>query len=54
MFHVSACWRIEEHWRPKAAASGTRRGIKHKAVGNLTVLTVCIPRGVFNDIHELE
>ena len=30
------------------------RGIKHKAVGNLTVLTVCIPRGVFNDIHELE
>ena len=29
-------------------------GTKHKAVGNLTVLTVCIPRGVFNDIHELE
>ena len=30
------------------------RGIKHKAVGNLTVLTVCIPRGVFHDIHEVE
>lgn len=30
------------------------RGVKHKAVGKLTVLTVCIPRGVLNDIHELE
>jgi mannose-6-phosphate isomerase-like protein (cupin superfamily) len=30
------------------------RGMKHKAVGKLTVLTVCIPRGVLNDIHELE
>jgi mannose-6-phosphate isomerase-like protein (cupin superfamily) len=30
------------------------RGVKHKAVGDLTVLTVCIPRGVLNDIHELE
>jgi mannose-6-phosphate isomerase-like protein (cupin superfamily) len=30
------------------------RGVKHKAKGNLTVLTVCIPRGVMNDIHELE
>ena len=30
------------------------RGVKHKAKGNLTVLTVCIPRGVFNDVHELE
>jgi mannose-6-phosphate isomerase-like protein (cupin superfamily) len=30
------------------------RGVKHKAIGDLTVLTVCIPRGVFNDIHELE
>lgn len=30
------------------------RGMKHKAVGDLTVLTVCIPRGVLNDIHELE
>ncbi len=30
------------------------RGVKHKAVGNLTVLTVCIPRGVLGDVHELE
>jgi mannose-6-phosphate isomerase-like protein (cupin superfamily) len=30
------------------------RGIKHKAIGKLTVLTICIPRGVMNDIHELE
>jgi mannose-6-phosphate isomerase-like protein (cupin superfamily) len=30
------------------------RGMKHKAVGKLTVLTVCIPRGVLDDIHELE
>lgn len=30
------------------------RGIKHKAIGQLTVLTVCIPRGVLNDVHELE
>lgn len=30
------------------------RGTKHKAIGNLTVLTVCIPRGVLHDIHELE
>lgn len=30
------------------------RGVKHKAVGKLTVLTVCIPRGVMHDIHELE
>lgn len=30
------------------------RGVKHKAVGKLTVLTVCIPSGVLNDIHELE
>src|SRR3954471_534329 len=27
------------------------RGVKHKAVGRLTVLTVCIPRGVLNDVH---
>ena len=31
-----------------------RRGVKHKAVGNLKVLTICIPRGVLNDVHELE
>ena len=30
------------------------RGVKHKAIGKLTVLTVCIPRGVLNDVHELE
>jgi mannose-6-phosphate isomerase-like protein (cupin superfamily) len=30
------------------------RGVKHKAVGKLTVLTVCIPRGVLSDIHEVE
>jgi hypothetical protein len=29
-------------------------GVKHKAIGKLTVLTVCIPRGVLNDVHELE
>lgn len=30
------------------------RGVKHKAIGKLTVLTVCIPRGVLNDIYEVE
>jgi mannose-6-phosphate isomerase-like protein (cupin superfamily) len=30
------------------------RGVKHKAIGELTVLTVCIPRGVLDDVHELE
>jgi mannose-6-phosphate isomerase-like protein (cupin superfamily) len=30
------------------------RGTRHKARGDLTVLTVCIPRGVMNDIHEVE
>ncbi|MGE3314129.1 MAG: cupin domain-containing protein [Planctomycetaceae bacterium] len=30
------------------------RGVRHKAVGNLTVLTVCIPRGVLSDVHEVE
>jgi mannose-6-phosphate isomerase-like protein (cupin superfamily) len=30
------------------------RGTKHKATGDLTVLVVCIPPGVLNDIHELE
>ena len=30
------------------------RGVKHKAIGKLTVLTVCIPRGVLDDVHELE
>ncbi len=30
------------------------RGVPHKAIGKLTVLTVCIPRGVLSDIYELE
>ena len=30
------------------------RGVKHKAIGRLTVLTVCIPRGVLDDVHEVE
>ena len=30
------------------------RGVRHKAIGKLTVLTVCIPRGVLDDVHELE
>lgn len=30
------------------------KGIKHKTVGKLSVMLVCIPPGVMNDIHELE
>lgn len=30
------------------------RGVRHRARGNLTVLTVCIPPGVLDDIHEVE
>jgi mannose-6-phosphate isomerase-like protein (cupin superfamily) len=30
------------------------RGVRHKARGELTILTVCIPRGVMDDIHEVE
>ena len=30
------------------------RGVRHKARGNLTVLTICIPRGVLDDVHEVE
>ena len=30
------------------------RGVRHKGIGKLTVLTVCIPRGVLGDVHELE
>jgi mannose-6-phosphate isomerase-like protein (cupin superfamily) len=30
------------------------RGVKHRAWGNLEVLVICIPRGVLNDVHELE
>ena len=30
------------------------RGVKHKAMGKLSVLLVCVPRGVMGDVHELE
>ena len=30
------------------------RGVRHKAWGQLTVLVVCVPRGVLKDVHELE
>jgi mannose-6-phosphate isomerase-like protein (cupin superfamily) len=30
------------------------RGVRHKATGKLKILTVCIPPGVLEDIHELE
>ena len=30
------------------------RGTRHKAIGKLTILTICIPPGVLDDIHELE
>lgn len=30
------------------------RGVKHKARGNLTVLTICIPPGVLDDVHEVD
>jgi mannose-6-phosphate isomerase-like protein (cupin superfamily) len=30
------------------------RGVRHKAIGRLTVLTVCIPSGVLHDVHEVE
>lgn len=43
--------RIELH---KGVVVYVPRGVKHKAVGKLTVLTVCIPRGVLHDVHELE
>ena len=29
-------------------------GVRHKARGALTALTVCVPPGVLGDIHELE
>ena len=31
-----------------------RRGVKLRAIGRLTVLTVCIPSGVLHDVHEVE
>src|SRR5258708_3147453 len=30
------------------------RGVRHKAKGALTVLLVCVPRGVMRDVHEIE
>lgn len=30
------------------------RGVRHKAMGKLTVLLVCVPRGILGDMHELE
>ncbi len=30
------------------------RGVKHRAWGDLKVLVVCIPRGVLDDVHEVE
>jgi len=30
------------------------RGVKHKAKGELTVLVVCVPAGVLDDVHEVE
>ena len=30
------------------------RGVRHRARGQLTILTVCIPPGVLDDIHEVE
>ena len=30
------------------------RGVKHRARGKLTILTVCIPPGVLDNIHEVE
>jgi mannose-6-phosphate isomerase-like protein (cupin superfamily) len=30
------------------------RGVRHKAVGKLTVLSVCIPGGVLHGVHEVE
>jgi mannose-6-phosphate isomerase-like protein (cupin superfamily) len=30
------------------------RGVKHRAWGKLKVLVVCIPRGVLQDVHEVD
>jgi mannose-6-phosphate isomerase-like protein (cupin superfamily) len=30
------------------------RGVKHRAWGDLTVLVTCVPRGVLDDVHEVE
>src|SRR5262249_26465929 len=37
----------------QAVAAPAPRAVRHKARGDLTVLTVCIPRGVLGDIHEV-
>jgi hypothetical protein len=53
-------WRGDDAapWRGNRAASGivvyVPRRVRHKARGNLTVLTVCVSRGVMGDIRELE
>src|SRR5687768_2193640 len=44
----------EEIGLRKDVAVYVPRGLKHKAWGNLKVLVICIPRGVLNDVHELE
>ena len=41
---------IELH---KDVAVFVPRGVKHKAWGDLTVLVICIPRGVLQDVHEV-
>lgn len=30
------------------------RGVKHRAWGDLKILVICIPRGVLQDVHEVE
>ena len=30
------------------------RGTRHKAIGKVKILTICIPPGVLDDIHEVE
>ncbi len=44
---------IERH-KHKGVVIYVPRGVKHKAIGRLTVLTVCIPCGVLHDVHEVE
>lgn len=38
----------------KGAVIYVPRGTRHKAIGKLTILTICIPPGVVDDIHELD
>ena len=44
----------EEIERHRGVVVYVPRGVKHKAIGKLTVLTVCVPRGVLHDLHEVE